>query len=86
MVGLRVAAGGVPRPGFPILADGQQIGTVTSGTYSPTLKQNIALGYVPIGSSDVGQALAVEMRGKPAGAEVVPLPFVPHRSRPRAKM
>jgi len=36
--------------------------------------------------SDVGQTLAVELRGKPAGAEVVALPFVPHRSRPRAKI
>ena len=86
LVGLRVAPGGVPRPGFPILADGQQIGMVTSGTFSPTLRQNIAMGYVPIAASDVGQHLAVEMRGKPAGAEVVPLPFVPHRSRPRVKM
>jgi len=44
------------------------------------------MGYVPVASSDVGQSLAVEMRGKPAGAEVVPLPFVPHGSRPRVKM
>lgn len=86
LVGLRVAPGGVPRPGFPMLADGQPIGKVTSGTYSPTLKQNIAMGYVPIASSEVGQTLAVEMRGKSAGAEVVALPFVPHRSRPRVKM
>ncbi len=86
LVGLRVAPGGVPRPGFPILADGQPLGAVTSGTFSPTLRQNIAMGYVPIARSDVGQPLAVEMRGKPAGAEVVPLPFVPHRSRPRVKM
>ncbi|HLZ29654.1 MAG TPA: glycine cleavage system aminomethyltransferase GcvT [Chloroflexota bacterium] len=86
LVGLRVAPGGVPRPGFPILAEGQQIGAVTSGTYSPTLKQNIAMGYVPVALAEIGQSLAVEMRGKPAGAEVVPLPFVPHRSRPRVKM
>ena len=59
---------------------------VTSGTFSPTLRQNIAMGYVPIAAADVGQHLAVEMRGKPPDAEVVPLPFVPHRSRPRVKM
>ncbi len=44
------------------------------------------MGYVPLALSDVGRQLAVEMRGKPAAAEVVALPFVPHRSRPRAKM
>jgi glycine cleavage system T protein (aminomethyltransferase) len=84
LVGLRLAAGGVPRPGFAILNDQHPVGALTSGTFSPTLRQNIALGYVPIGLDQVGQSLAVEMRGKPAAAEVVPLPFVPHRSRPRA--
>ncbi len=86
LVGLRLAPGGVPRPGFPIFADRQQVGSVTSGTFSPTLRQNIAMGYVPMPLSSVGEAVAVEMRGKPAGAEVVPLPFVPHRSRPRARI
>jgi aminomethyltransferase len=86
LVGLRVAPGGVPRPGCSILDDGRSVGDVTSGTFSPTLKQNIALGYVPVELSEPGQALSVELRGKPAPAEVVRLPFVPHRSRPRAKM
>lgn len=86
LVGLRVAPGGVPRPGFPVLTDGQQVGALTSGTFSPTLKQNIAMGYAPIALTSVGQSVAVEMRGKAAGAEVVPLPFVPHRSRPRARI
>jgi len=86
LVGLRVAPGGVPRPEFPILHDGERVGRVTSGTFSPTLKQNIAMGSVPVGVSDVGRQLAVEMRARPAAAEVVALPFVPHHSRPRAKM
>jgi aminomethyltransferase len=86
LVGLRVEAGGVPRQGFAILADGQTVGTVTSGTFSPTLRQNVAMGYVPMPVSQAGQALSVEMRGKPASAEVTALPFVPHRSRPRVKM
>jgi aminomethyltransferase len=86
LVGMHVAPGGVPRQGFPILHDGQSVGVVTSGTFSPTLKRNIAMGYVPVTLGEPGQALQVEMRGKPAAAEVVPLPFVPHRSRPRAKM
>jgi aminomethyltransferase len=86
LVGLRVDPGSVPRPGYPILQDDRSVGRLTSGTFSPSLRQNIAMGYVPIGLSEVGQRLAVEMRGKPATAEVVPLPFVPHRSRPRATM
>jgi aminomethyltransferase len=86
LVGLLVAPGGVPRPGLPILHDGQRVGALTSGTFSPTLRQNIAMGYAPIQLTQKGQPLQLELRGKPADAEVVSLPFVPHRSRPRATM
>jgi len=86
LVGLHVAPGGVPRQGFAIVRHGEPIGVVTSGTFSPTLKRNIAMGYVPVALSQPGQDVQVETRGKAVDAEVVPLPFVPHRSRPRAKM
>jgi aminomethyltransferase len=86
LVGLHVSPGGVPRQGFAIARDGERVGVVTSGTFSPTLKRNIAMGYVPLAFSQPGAALQVEMRGKAVDAQVVPLPFVPHRSRPRAKM
>ena len=86
LVGLKVGAGGVPRPGFPMLDAGDRVGALTSGTFSPTLRQNIAIGYVPLALSEPGQRLEIEMRGKAAPAEVVALPFVPHRSRARATM
>jgi glycine cleavage system T protein (aminomethyltransferase) len=86
LVGLQVAPGGIPRAGATILHQDKQVGAVTSGTFSPTLKQNIALGYVPVELSQPGSRIAVDVRGKPAQAEVVTLPFVPHHSRPRAKM
>jgi aminomethyltransferase len=86
LVGLEVDPGGVPRPEFPILHDGEPVGALTSGTHSPTLKRSIGIGYVPIALAVPGQALAIEMRGKPVAAHVVSLPFVPHHSRPRAKM
>jgi aminomethyltransferase len=88
LVGLRIEPGGVPRPGFAILHENRHVGSLTTGTFSPTLKHNIAMGYVPSELSNTGQLLSIEMRGrgKLVGAELVPLPFVPHRSRPRAKM
>ena len=86
LVGLEVAQGGVPRPNLSILHDGQSIGSVTSGTFSPTLRRNIAMGYVPVELAAVKTHVTIEVRGKPAAAEVVGLPFVPHRSRPRATM
>src|SRR5437868_12830067 len=42
LVGLRVAAGAVPRAGIPVLSGDEPVGNITSGTFSPTLKQNIA--------------------------------------------
>src|SRR5205823_6236751 len=62
LIGLLVEPGGVPRPGYALLSDGQPVGHLTSGTHSPSLKRNIALGYAPLA---VDQPLAVEMRGKP---------------------
>jgi aminomethyltransferase len=50
------------------------------------LKNSIAMGYVPTELSNNGQPLSIETRGKMVGAQVAKLPFVPHRSRPRARM
>jgi aminomethyltransferase len=88
LVGLRVAPGGVPRPGAPILDtdDDVRVGSVTSGTFSPTLKANIAMGYVPIQLSATGRSLGIDVRGRALAAEVTKLPFVPHRFRGRATM
>jgi aminomethyltransferase len=83
LVGLFVAEGGVPRPGFPLLAEGRRVGQLTSGTYSPTLKRSIAMGYVERALSEPGAKLEVEIRGRRAGAAVTKLPFVPHHTRPR---
>ena len=85
LVGLVVdGGGGVPRPGFPLLADGRQVGRLTSGTFSPSLKASIGLGYVEAALAQPDTRLAVAIRDQQVGARVAPLPFVPHRTRPRA--
>jgi aminomethyltransferase len=79
-VGLRVLEGAPAREGAEITdAAGAVVGKVTSGGFSPTLSAPIAMGYVPPTLAEPGTALKVVVRGKPQGAEVVPLPFVPHR-------
>jgi aminomethyltransferase len=84
LIGLLVDdGGGVPRPGFPVLAGGQPVGQLTSGTFSPTLKRNIAMGYVRVEHAELDGRLDIEIRGRPVGATVVKLPFVPHHTRPR---
>lgn len=85
LVGLRVETGAVPRPGFEIRDEtGRDVGRVTSGTFSPTLRANIAMGYVPVALARPGQRLSVAARAKNSAAEVIGLPFIPHRSRSRA--
>lgn len=79
-VGLKVTEGAPAREGAEIAdAAGNVIGKVTSGGFSPVLRQGIALGFVPPSHSEPGTQLAVIVRGKPQKAEVVKTPFVPHR-------
>jgi aminomethyltransferase len=74
-VGLEVETRRVPRPGCELLRDGATVGRVTSGTFSPTLQKNIAMGYVPIGLAEPGTELEMDIRGRRHAARIVPLPF-----------
>ena len=79
-VGLRVLEGAPAREGAPILgARGKVIGVVTSGGFAPTLGAPIVMGFVPPDQAKPGKKLAVEVRGRKQAAQVVALPFVPHR-------
>jgi aminomethyltransferase len=79
-VALKVLEGAPAREGAEIAdASGEVIGVVTSGGFSPVLKQGIAIGFVTPGHAEVGGRLNVIVRGKPQAAEVVKTPFVPHR-------
>jgi aminomethyltransferase len=76
--GMRMGGPGrIPRPHFPILATGEQVGETTSGTFSPTLKVGIAMGYLaPRDRFSAGDAVAIDIRGRSTEAEVVRPPFV----------
>jgi aminomethyltransferase len=75
-VGLRLAGRRPAREHSAVLnQDGQNAGVVTSGTYSPTLEQPIAMAYVVPSAASLGTQLKVDIRGKHEPAEVVPLPF-----------
>ncbi len=75
LVGLELTGRAIPRHGYPVLHDGTAVGTVTSGTWSPTLEKGIALASVPAALAKLGTELAVEIRGKAAPATVVRRPF-----------
>ena len=78
-VGL-IVQGAPAREGAEILdTDGTAIGVVTSGGFAPSLGKAIALGFVPPTYTEIGTALQVSVRGRAQAAEVVAMPFVPHR-------
>jgi aminomethyltransferase len=74
-VGLEVEGKRAAREGCPIVANGSPVGTVTSGSYAPTLEKSIAMGYVPAAFAKPQAAVKVDIRGTLTPAKVVPLPF-----------
>ncbi len=75
LVGFEMVDRGIARHGYPIVEGQEEIGVVTSGTHSPTLKKPIGLAYLPLDKSAVGTEFTILIRGKEARARVVPTPF-----------
>ncbi|MEM4781081.1 MAG: glycine cleavage system aminomethyltransferase GcvT [Halalkalicoccus sp.] len=69
-VGIRLEERGVPRQGYGIVADGEVVGVVTSGTMSPTLGEPIGLGYVPVEYAEEGTEVAIRIRGSDKRARI----------------
>ncbi|OYT73624.1 MAG: glycine cleavage system protein T [Chloracidobacterium sp. CP2_5A] len=63
------------RDGYPLVADGREIGRVTSGSPSPFLKKNIGLAYLPIDKTAVGTRVLAVARGREVPCRIVPTPF-----------
>jgi aminomethyltransferase len=74
-VGIVLAGKRAAREHYHVLANGQTVGEVTSGTFSPTLQQPIAMAYVPPEHAEPGTELSVDIRGTAEPARVVKLPF-----------
>lgn len=73
MVGLILKEKGIMRPRQRVVVNGQSDGLITSGTYSPTLTQSIALARVPI---ETGDEVQVDIRGKLIPARVTKPRFI----------
>jgi len=71
---------GIPRPDMQVLNNGVEVGIVTSGTFSPSLKVGIALALVE-SEFKVGQQLTIDVRGRTSNVEIVKLPFMPSHFR-----
>lgn len=77
LVGLRLGGRGIARTGYPVYLPGgsEAVGTVTSGTSSPSVGAAIAMAYLPSGNAEIGTAVEVGIRNDRVPAEVVALPF-----------
>jgi aminomethyltransferase len=75
LIGFEVTGRGIARQGHGVLSDGERVGAVTSGTWSPTFEKALGMAYVPPAMAAPGAPLDLEVRGKAVPAVVVEMPF-----------
>jgi len=75
LVGIELLGRGVPRSGYALYEQDQQIGSLTSGAPGPTIHKNIGMGYVETARATIGRQVQVDIRGKRIAAQIVALPF-----------
>ena len=81
IVAFKAVGRGIPRHGYALLdAEGNRVGETTSGTFSPTLKEGIGMGYVTSAMAAPDQKIFIEMRGKAIEACTVKPPFYRRQS------
>ena len=75
LVGFEMVDRGIARHGYDVHVDGDNVGTVTSGTMTPYLKKAIGMAYVPVEAGAVGTEIVVVVRDRRVAAQVVKMPF-----------
>jgi aminomethyltransferase len=75
IAGIEMIEKAVPRQGYAVFCEGNRVGEVTSGTFSPTLGKMIAMAYVRPDLAAPGTRLEVEIRGRMHRAQTTALPF-----------
>lgn len=78
-VGLKPHGRAIAREQTAIQHEGRNVGIVTSGGFGPSVNGPVAMGYVPPALAQPGTVVSLIVRGQPHPAEVVKLPFTPHR-------
>ena len=75
LTGLTMPGRSAPRAGYDVLADGAVVGTVSSGSYSPTLEKCVAMAFVDADHAEPDTGLQVDIRGRSADVTTSALPF-----------
>ena len=85
LVGLEMIDRGIARDAYPVhTLEGEEIGVVTSGSPSPTLKKNIAMAFVPPAEATLDNVVTVAIRGNLVKAKVISMPFYKRVRKPAA--
>jgi aminomethyltransferase len=79
LIGLELEGRSIARQGYPVLQGGECVGTVTSGTFAPTLKKSLAMALVSHSVPAEAEDITVDVRGRSISACLTGLPF--YRSR-----
>jgi aminomethyltransferase len=75
LIGFEMLERAIGRHGYDAFVDGARAGVVTSGTQTPFLKKAIGMAYLPVDRAQPGTEFEVDVRGRRARAQVVPMPF-----------
>lgn len=75
ITGIRMTGRAIPRHGMAIYEGETAVGTVTSGTHSPTFDADIGMGYVARRLAEPGTEIEIDVRGRRVTAEIAELPF-----------
>jgi aminomethyltransferase len=71
VVGFEMKGRGIPRHGYEVAVNGEKIGVVTTGYFSPTLEKNIGLALIDAKYTELGTEIDILVRNKPVKAEVI---------------
>lgn len=81
LVGFEMVDRGIPRSHYDVYADGNKIGYVTTGSFSPTLKKNIGLALIEAGFAKEGTEIEIAVRNRNLKAVVIKKPFYAKRNK-----
>ena len=80
-VGVMLIDPGVAREGAAIRHKDDEVGKLSSGGHSPTLKKSIGMAYISVPIAETGNAIEVIVRDRAIKAEIVAMPFVPSKTK-----
>jgi aminomethyltransferase len=80
LVAFEIEGQGIPREGNPVMRGEEQVGEVTSGTYSPSLEVGAGMAYVGAEFGAVGTEVEIDVRGKRRPARIASMPLYSKRS------